>query len=109
MQALDYQLTKSALFLLYICSFKFNVKYDLAFQGIEGTILLRNSDGSFYLCPSKRDFYSPSTVQLALRLGSIHILRKHLYSTKLNLTTYFFTKNWVFSSKQKDVFFIITF
>ena len=25
-------------------------------------------------------------------LGTIHILRKHLYSIKLNLTTYFFTK-----------------
>jgi hypothetical protein len=25
------------------------------------------------------------------RLGTIHILRKHLYSTKLNLTTLFFT------------------
>ena len=41
------------------------------FQGIEGSILLRNSDGSFYLCPSKRDFYSPSTVQLTLRLAEL--------------------------------------
>lgn len=41
------------------------------FQGIEGSILLRNSDGSFYLCPSKRDFYSPSIVQLALRLAEL--------------------------------------
>ncbi len=41
------------------------------FQGIEGSILLRNSDGSFYLCPSKRDIYSPSTIQLALRLAEL--------------------------------------
>ena len=40
-------------------------------QGIEGSILLRNSDGSFYLCPSKKDFYSPSTVQLTLRLAEL--------------------------------------
>ena len=41
------------------------------FQGIEGSILLRNSDGSFYLCPSRRDFYTPSTIQLALRLAEL--------------------------------------
>ena len=76
MQALDYHNKIGAIF-IYLCSFKFNVKYVLSFQGIEGSILLRNSDGSFYLCPSKRDFYSPSTVQLALRLGTIHILRNH--------------------------------
>ena len=33
-------------------------------------------------------------------LGTIHILRKQLYSTKLNLTTYF---------SQKNLFFHITF
>ena len=32
---------------------------------------MRNSDGSFYLCPSKKDFYSPSTVQLTLRLAEL--------------------------------------
>ena len=41
------------------------------FQGIEGSVLLRNSDGSFYLCPSRKDFYSPSTVQLTLRLAEL--------------------------------------
>ena len=36
--------------------------------------------------------------------GTIHILRKHLYSTKLNLTYYFFTKTCVFLSRQKNYF-----
>ena len=43
-------------------------------------------------------------------LGTIHILRKHLYSTKLNLISYFFAKTViVFSSKQKSLFFNFTF
>ena len=42
---------------------------------------------------------------LADDLGTIHILRKHLYSTKLNLTTYFFHKNWIFSGKTKEFIF----
>ena len=29
-------------------------------------------------------------------LGTIHILRQHFYSTKLNLTSKFFHKNWIF-------------
>ena len=41
--------------------------------------------------------------------GTIHILRKHLYITKLNLTEKFFTKTVFFSSKQKNFFFNITF
>ena len=28
--------------------------------------------------------------------GTIHILRKHLYSTKLNLTSEFFKRTWFF-------------
>jgi hypothetical protein len=41
-------------------------------------------------------------------LGTIHILRKHLYSTKLNLTIYLlFHKNCAFSSKQKSFSFHI--
>ena len=41
-------------------------------------------------------------------LGTIHILCKHLYSTKNNLTRYLiFHKNWFFFVKAKD--FNITF
>ena len=40
--------------------------------------------------------------------GTIHILRKLLYSPKLNLTSKFFTKT-IFSSKPTDFFFNITF
>ena len=36
-------------------------------------------------------------------LGTIHILRKHFYSTKLNLTSEF--KNWVFFVKTKEFIF----
>ena len=42
-------------------------------------------------------------------LGSIHILRKQFYSTKINLTSKFFTKTGFFSSNQKNFFFNITF
>ena len=42
-------------------------------------------------------------------LGTIHILRKHFYCTKLNLTCKFFTKFGFFLSKQKNLFFTITF
>ena len=43
-------------------------------------------------------------------LGTINILRKHLYSTKLNFTIYFFTKECSFRQKQqKKMFFNITF
>ena len=44
-----------------------------------------------------------------LTLGTIHILRKHFYSTKLNLTSKFFTRTGFFSSKQRNFFFNITF
>ena len=41
-------------------------------------------------------------------LGTIHKLRKHFYSTKLNLTSKFFTKTGFFLSKLKNFFFNIT-
>jgi hypothetical protein len=41
--------------------------------------------------------------------GIIHILRKHLCSTKLNLITKIFIKTGFFMSKQKSLFFKITF
>jgi hypothetical protein len=44
-----------------------------------------------------------------LAQGTIHILRKHFYSTKLNLTSKFFTKTDFFSSNQKKFFFNVTF
>ena len=50
------------------------------FQGIEGTILLGHSDGSFYLNPSKREYYSPSIVQLALRLAELGWLYNSIHS-----------------------------
>ena len=50
------------------------------FQGIEGTILVRNADGSFCLCPSKRECYSPSIVQLALRLAELGWLYNTIHS-----------------------------
>ena len=43
-----------------------------------------------------------------LHLGTIHILRKHLYSTKFILTSKFFTKT-VFFRQNKRFFFNITF
>ena len=44
------------------------------------------------------------------QLGTIHILRKHLYSTKNNLTKYLtFLKDWFFLSKQKSLLIKITF
>ena len=45
----------------------------------------------------------------AVNKGTIHILRKHFYSTKLNLTCKFFSKNVFFLSKQKNSFVNITF
>ena len=42
-------------------------------------------------------------------LGTIHILRNHFYSKKLNLTSKFFTKTGFFSSNQKNYFFNIKF
>ena len=41
--------------------------------------------------------------QYASRKGTIHILRKHFYNTKLNLTNYFFP------SKQENLFCNILF
>ena len=40
--------------------------------------------------------------------GTIHILRKHLFSTKLNLTSKIFTNTGFFLSKLKNFFFNIT-
>ena len=42
-------------------------------------------------------------------LGIVHILRKHLYSTKINLVSKFFTKTGFFLSKQNNFFLHITF
>ena len=36
--------------------------------------------------------------------GTIHILRKHLYSTKLHLTSYFFTKTGSFCQNERITF-----
>ena len=41
--------------------------------------------------------------------GIIHILHKHLYSTKFDFNPKFFTKTGFFSSKQKNFFFNTTF
>ena len=38
-------------------------------------------------------------------LGIIHILRKHLYSTKLNLTTLYFSETVIFFVKTKEFIF----
>ena len=47
--------------------------------------------------PEGRRVNSPSPDNALFKtLGTIHILRKHLYSTKLNLTFKFFTKTGVF-------------
>ena len=45
----------------------------------------------------------------SMKLGTIHILRKHFYSKKLNLTSKFFTKTERFLSKQKNFIFNIVF
>ena len=42
--------------------------------------------------------------QLLILLGTIHILRKHLYSTKLNLTSKIFTKTGFFRQNKSGVF-----
>ena len=43
------------------------------------------------------------------RQGTIHILRKHLYRTKLNFTSKFFTEFYFFFVKTRNLFFHITF
>jgi len=50
------------------------------FQGIEGSILLRDGNGGFSICPSKLDFYSPSVIQLALRLAEMGWLYNTIHS-----------------------------
>ena len=46
-------------------------------------------------------------LQILLLQGTIHILRKHLLSTKLNLT-YFFFKNCIFFCQNKRIYFSIS-
>ena len=50
------------------------------FQGIEGSIFLRNGEGGFNVCQSKREYYSPSTLQLALRLAELGWLYNTVHS-----------------------------
>ena len=56
------------------------------FQGIEGSILQRNGDGGFSVSPDKRECYSPSTMQLALRLAELGWLYNsvHTFIDKCN-------------------------
>ena len=56
---------------------------------------------------SKSDVPEPSFEKVPK--GSIHILRKQFYSTKINLTSKFFTKTVFFSSNQNNFFLNITF
>ncbi len=42
-----------------------------AFQGIEGSILIRDKSGGFKIAESKIDFYSPPTLQMASRLAEL--------------------------------------
>ena len=44
-------------------------------------------------------------LEAEFQLGTIHILRKHFCSTKLNLTPKVFTKTWVFFVKTKEYLF----
>ena len=44
------------------------------------------------------------TDQRNLLLGTIHILRKHFYSTRLNLTSKFFTKTGFFHQNKRIYF-----
>ena len=50
-----------------------------------------------------RDFVASSDLEVQ---GTIHILRKHFYSKKLNLTSKFFTKSGFFR-QNKTIFFSI--
>ena len=60
------------------------------------------SESRFFLQDSWYDGYR-GTVNLLQ--GTIHIIRKHLCSTELNLITKFFIKTgWFFLSEQKSLF-----
>ena len=42
--------------------------------------MLRNAEGGFSICPTKRELYSPSTIQLALRLAELGWLYNTVHS-----------------------------
>ena len=60
---------------------------------------------NFYwmLCLNKKNVTSYQLFHATLK-GTIHILRQHLYSTKLNLTFQFFTKTGAFRQNKKKYF-----
>ena len=72
-------------------------------SGLTGTLQKVNNTIVNKQLKQNRTVWSSSSVQ-----GIIHILRNHLYSSKLNLITKFFTKTWVFR-QNKNLFFNITF
>ena len=63
----------------------------------------------FAAAPPRRPHYVSTSAPHSRRgwwnQGTIHILRKHLYSTKLNLTFKFFTKKLFFFVKTKEFLF----
>ena len=54
---------------------------------------------------SEKEFNEESVLKDYFQLGTIHILRKHFYSTKLNLTSKFFTKTDFFFRQIKRISF----
>ena len=54
--------------------------------------------------PSKRGLEASAGVLKDILLGTIHILRKYLYSTKLNLTSKFLTRTEFFRQNKEISF-----
>ena len=62
-------------------------------------------DGLFSLYKNQPNFAKEKSTAMVISLGTIHIIRKHFYSTKINLTSKHFHKNWVFFVKTEEFLF----
>ena len=82
----------------------FSAMNELLFENYMVPKVTYGIDGLFSLYKNQPNFAKDKSTAMVISLGTIHILRKHFYSTEINLTSKFFTKNGFFVKTKEFLF-----
>jgi hypothetical protein len=82
----------------------FSAMNELLFENYLVPKVTYGIDGLFSLYKNQPNFAKDKSTAMVISLGTIHILRKHFYSTKINLTFKFFTETGFFVKRKEFLF-----